>query len=154
MIPSLEGSLVDYELEHTFRIVDEYDDESGEYYPSYVEVICWGYLESRLNKAMRGWDRMREIEEAAAAAAVAAEEEAKAEEVRAAKKLKVAELRAALEELGQATDGLKAVLVERLVAARRAAVAAPAEPAEPLPQGPPGDPFDLDRYLDEVPEEV
>ena len=42
-----------------------------------------------------------------------------------AKRLKVAELRAALEAAGADTEGLKAELVERLVAARRAAFYAP-----------------------------
>ena len=45
-----------------------------------------------------------------------------------AKKLKVAELRAALEAAGADTEGLKAELVERLVAARRAAFYAPPPP--------------------------
>ena len=55
---------------------------------------------------------------------------------RQAKKLKVAELRAALEALGEKTDGTKPILVERLVGARRRAAAAPAEPA-PAPPPPP-----------------
>ena len=54
---------------------------------------------------------------------------------RQAKKLKVAELRAALEDLGEATDGTKPILVERLVGARRRA--ASAAPAEPSPEPPP-----------------
>ena len=45
-----------------------------------------------------------------------------------AKKLKVAELRAALEAAGADTEGRKAELVERLVAARRAAFYAPPPP--------------------------
>jgi hypothetical protein len=45
-----------------------------------------------------------------------------------AKKLKVAELRAAVEAAGADTEGLKAALVERLVAARRAAFYAPPPP--------------------------
>ena len=45
-----------------------------------------------------------------------------------AKMLKVAELRAALEAAGADTEGLKAELVERLVAARRAAFYAPPPP--------------------------
>ena len=45
-----------------------------------------------------------------------------------AKKLKVAELRAALEAAGADTEGLKAELVARLVAARRAAFYAPPPP--------------------------
>ena len=45
-----------------------------------------------------------------------------------AKKLKVAELRAALEAAGADTEGLKAALVERLVAVRRAAFYAPPPP--------------------------
>ena len=45
-----------------------------------------------------------------------------------AKKLKVAALRAALEAAGADTEGLKAELVERLVAARRAAFYAPPPP--------------------------
>ena len=45
-----------------------------------------------------------------------------------AKKLKVAELRAALEAAGADTEGLKAELVERLVAVRRAAFYAPPPP--------------------------
>ena len=45
-----------------------------------------------------------------------------------AKRLKVAELRAALEAAGADTEGLKAELVERLVAARRAAFYAPPPP--------------------------
>ena len=45
-----------------------------------------------------------------------------------AKNLKVAELRAALEAAGADTEGLKAELVERLVAARRAAFYAPPPP--------------------------
>jgi len=52
---------------------------------------------------------------------------------KAAKKLKVAELRAALEAAGADTKGLKAALVERLVGAQRAAAggAPAAEPAAP-----------------------
>ena len=45
-----------------------------------------------------------------------------------AKKLKIAELRAALEAAGADTEGLKAELVERLVTARRAAFYAPPPP--------------------------
>ena len=47
---------------------------------------------------------------------------------REARKLKVAELRAALEAAGADTEGLKAELVERLVAVRRAAFYAPPPP--------------------------
>ncbi len=54
------------------------------------------------------------------AGAPAAEEFDGAAATRKAKRLKVAELRAALEAAGASTEGTKPVLVERLVAAQRA----------------------------------
>jgi len=57
---------------------------------------------------------------AAPSPAPSAEEFDGAAATRKAKRLKVAELRAALEASGQPTDGTKPVLVERLVAAQRA----------------------------------
>ena len=90
MLPSLKGKLVDYEVEHTFRVVYEEDDRGYLAIPAYVEITFWGFLESRLNKVMRGWDKLRRLEEdaaaadaavaaAVAAAAVAAAEAAAAE---------------------------------------------------------------------------
>ena len=57
------------------------------------------------------------------------------------KRWKVEDLRAALESLGKATDGTKPVLVERLVAARRAASGyeTPVEEEEPAPMELPDD---------------
>ena len=90
MCPSLKGKMVDYEVEHTFRVVYEEDDRGYLAIPAYVEITFWGFLESRLNKVMRGWDKLRRLEEdaaaadaavaaAVAAAAVAAAEAAAAE---------------------------------------------------------------------------
>ena len=90
MLPSLKGKVVDYEVEHTFRVVYEEDDRGYLAIPAYVEITFWGFLESRLNKVMRGWDKLRRLEEdaaaadaavaaAVAAAAVAAAEAAAAE---------------------------------------------------------------------------
>merc|ERR1712138_142083 len=64
-----------------------------------------------------GKDSGDEAEEAEAAPAAFDEEEA----TRRAKKMKVEELRAALEAAGEDTEGTKPVLVERAVAAARAA---------------------------------
>ena len=74
MLPSLKGKMVDYEVEHTYRVVYEEDDQGYLSIPAYVEIIFWGFLEKRLNLAMRGWDKLRLLEEdvAAADAAVAA----------------------------------------------------------------------------------
>ena len=84
--------------------------------------------------ALRLRPRLR-LEEAARAAPPASEAGSDSDGVfdeaaatRDAKKLKVAELRAALEAAGADTEGLKAELVERLVAARRAAFYAPPPP--------------------------
>jgi len=90
MLPSLKGKLVDYEVEHTFRVVYEEDDQGYLSIPAYVEITFWGFLERRLNLVMRGWDKLRLLEEdaaaadaavaaAVAAAAVAAAEAAAAE---------------------------------------------------------------------------
>ena len=68
MCPSSKGKLVDYEVEHTFRIVYEEDDQGYLAIPAYVEVTFWGFLEKRLNQVMRGWDKLRLLEEDAAAA--------------------------------------------------------------------------------------
>ena len=71
MLPSLKGKLVDYEVEHTFRVVYEEDDRGYLAIPAYVEITFWGFLERRLNLVMRGWDKLRLLEEDAAAAKAA-----------------------------------------------------------------------------------
>ena len=90
MLPSLKGKMVEYQVEHTFRVVYEEDDQGYLSIPAYVEITFWGFLEKRLNLVMRGWDKLRRLEEdaaaadaavaaAVAAAAVAAAEAAAAE---------------------------------------------------------------------------
>ena len=82
--------MVEYQVEHTFRVVYEEDDRGYLAIPAYVEITFWGFLEKRLNEVMRGWDKLRRLEEdaaaadaavaaAVAAAAVAAAEAAAAE---------------------------------------------------------------------------
>ena len=68
MLPSSKGKVVDYEVEHTFRVVYEEDDQGYLAIPAYIEVTFWGFLEKRLNLVMRGWDKLQLLEKDAAAA--------------------------------------------------------------------------------------
>merc|ERR1719174_3069692 len=79
-----------------------------------------------------------EASDATDAAPEAAEGFDEAAATRAAKKMKVAELRAALEAAGADTKGLKAALVERLVGVQRAAASGKraAEPSDEAERSP------------------
>jgi hypothetical protein len=54
--PSKRGEFVNYDVEHSVLIF--HDRESREVT---IEVVFWGFLESPLNRAMRGWDHFARV---------------------------------------------------------------------------------------------
>ena len=54
--PSQRGDFVNYDVEHSVLVF--HDRESREVT---IEVVFWGFLESSLNGAMRGWDHFARV---------------------------------------------------------------------------------------------